>query len=293
MNSNGMNIRMNIHGKTTVSAVIGDAVEHSLSPAMHNRAFQELGLNYVYVPFHVKKVKMALEGMIGFNIRGLSVTIPHKIEVMDFMDEITPLAEKIGAVNTVTYENGMLHGTNTDAYGTLKAIETEEQIDGKTVVMIGTGGAARAAAFAIACERKPERFFIAGRNEQKVRKLALEVSQHANKMISGISVEPEELKPIFKETDIVVNTTPIGMHPNVDECLIPEELFSERHVVFDMIYNPAETLLLKRAKKRFARIINGVPMFVYQGAEQFQLWTGKEAPIPVMEQAVKDALGLP
>ncbi len=282
---------MNINGKTKVCAVIGDPVEHSLSPVMHNAAFHELELNYVYVAFHVKNVKMALEGMIGFSLRGLSVTIPHKIEVMEYMDEITPLAEKIGAVNTVTLDNGKLYGTNTDGYGTLQAIETEERIDGKTVVMLGTGGAARAAAFAIACERKPERFFIAGRNEQKVRKLAQEVTQHGKKMVSGLSLEPKELKSIFRETDIIVNTTPIGMHPHEDECLLPEELFSERHVVFDMIYNPAETLLLKRAKRRFARTINGIPMFVHQGAKQFQLWTGEQAPLTVMQKAVKEALG--
>lgn len=284
---------MNINGKTRVCAVIGDPVEHTLSPTMHNAAFTHLGLNYAYVPFHVRDVQQAMQGLVGFNIRGLSVTIPHKLTVMEFMDEISPLAQKIGAVNTITNNNGKLTGTNTDGYGTLKAIESIESINNKTVAIIGVGGAARAAAFTIACERKPAHLYLLGRNFDKTKNLAEEVAQNSESPITASSLDYDEMKKIFDYTEIIVQTTPVGMSPNVDDTIIPEDLINENHVVFDMIYNPAETLLLRQAKARSARTVNGVPMFVHQGAEQFRLWTGEEAPIETMEQAVKKALGHP
>jgi len=282
---------MNINGKTQICAVIGDPVEHTLSPTMHNAAFAHLGLNYAYVPFHVQNVQLAMQGLLGFNIRGLSVTIPHKLSVMEFMDESTPLAQKIGAVNTITNGNGKLTGTNTDGYGTLKAIESVESIDNKTVAIIGVGGAARAATFAIACERAPKYLYLLGRNPDKTQNLAAEIAQYSKSPVTAASIDYNEMKKIFAGTDIIVQTTPVGMSPNVGESIIPEDLINENHVVFDMIYNPSETLLLRQAKARSARTVNGVPMFVYQGAEQFRIWTGEDAPVEVMQQAVKKALG--
>lgn len=282
---------MNIHGKTTVCAVIGDPVGHSLSPCMHNAAYRAKELDFVYVAFHVKDVEKAISGMTGFGIRGLSVTIPHKLAVMPYLDEISPLSQKIGAVNTITNENGRLLGTNTDGYGALKAIESQERVDDKNVVVLGVGGSSRAAAFALSCERKPSRMTLVGRDSQKARSLATEISQHSDTPIAWATFDENELYELFQEADIIVNTTPIGMHPNVAECLIPENLFSERHFVYDMIYNPAETLLLKRAKSNRARTLNGVPMFVHQGAEQFRLWTGEQAPIEIMQDTVERALG--
>lgn len=282
---------MEINGKTTICAVIGDPIGHTMSPTMHNAAYRTLELNYVYIAFHVKDVRQAAQGVLGLGIRGVSVTIPHKITMMEYMDEISPLAQKIGAMNTVTNENGRLLGTNTDAYGTLKAIETLGDPNGKSVVILGVGGSARAAAFALACERQPNEITLAARNAEKANALAQEIMQHTSVPLRTVSFEPAELAPVFARADFIVNTTPVGMSPKVEECLIPEELFSPRHAVFDMIYNPAETLLLRRAKERGARTVNGVPMFVHQGAEQFRLWTGCEPPIAVMQEAVEKALG--
>lgn len=282
-----------ISGTTAICAVIGDPIEHSLSPCMHNVAYQALNLDYAYVAFRVKNVGKAMQGMLGFGIRGLSVTIPHKVEVMKYLDEITPLAKRIGAVNTVTNDNGRLLGTNTDGFGALNAIEELENTGGKSIVFLGVGGAARGVGFTIACERSPKNILFLHRREDTEMAAALinDLRPHTSVPVAASSLEAADMRDALQDADIVVNTTPIGMSPKVDECLIEESLFSERHLVFDVIYNPAKTLLLQRAERRFARVINGVPMFVNQGAEQFRLWTGKEPPVAAMREAVESALG--
>ncbi len=282
-----------IKGSTTVCAVIGDPIEHTLSPCMHNAAFQSLGLNYVYTAFHVKDIAHAVAGVRGFNIRGLSVTIPHKVNVMEQLDEITPLAKRIGAVNTIINDNSHLIGTNTDGIGALHAIEEHERIDGKTIVFLGVGGAARGVGFTLACERNPKQIYFLHRDEdtEMAGALTSEIRSHSSSLISTGSLSKEDMKDAFEAADVIINTTPIGMAPKVDECLVEESLFSERHLVFDIIYNPAQTRLLQRAEARFARTINGIPMFVNQGAEQFRLWTGEKPPVEIMAKAVKEALG--
>lgn len=282
-----------IQGSTSVCAVIGDPIEHTLSPCMHNAAFQSLGLDYVYTAFQVTDVEKAIQGVVGFNIRGLSVTIPHKVEVMKHLDEITPLALRIGAVNTIVNDNGRLTGTNTDGIGALRSIEEHERVDGKTIVFLGVGGAARGVGFTLACERKPRQIYFLHRDEDAdmAAQLSADIRAHASCLITTGSLSKDDMKDAFSGADIVINTTPIGMAPNVDACLVDESLLSEQHLVFDIIYNPAQTELLKRAERRFARTINGMPMFVNQGAEQFQFWTGTAAPVDVMTKAVREALG--
>jgi shikimate dehydrogenase len=260
---------------------------------MHNAAFAATELDYVYVAFYVRNVQQAAEGVKGFGIRGLSVTIPHKVEIMRYLDHIAPLAAKIGAVNTVINDNGILTGTNTDADGALRAIEEHDQVQGKTVAILGVGGAARAVAFAIACERCPQRLILLYRPEDESMAAALlaAIQPHTAVPLSTVKMNEATLRNTIPVTDILVHTTPVGMHPHTDACLVPESLFSERHLVFDIIYNPAKTLLLQRAESRGARVINGIPMFVYQGAEQFRLWTGLDAPVDTMKNAVESALG--
>ncbi len=282
-----------IKGSTKVCAVIGDPIEHSLSPLMHNAAFQALGLDFAYVAFNVKDVGQAIEGVRGFGVKGLSVTIPHKVEVMKYLDEITPLAKRIGAVNTVTNNNGRLIGTNTDGFGALNAIEKLDKTDGKSIAFLGVGGAARGVAFTIACERSPRNIAFLHRDEDKqmAQDLIDDIRKCTEIPITAASLKPDDISNVLSQSDIIINTTPIGMSPKVDECLVEESMLSERHLVFDVIYNPAKTLLLQRAEKRSARIINGVPMFVNQGAEQFRLWTEKQPPVDVMLHAVESALG--
>ncbi len=280
-----------IRGTTQICAVIGNPVHHSMSPVMHNAAFQALHLDYAYVAFHVLDAGKAVEGMRGFQIRGLSVTIPHKVTIMSYLDEITPLARRIGAVNTITNNNGVLSGTNTDGLGALHALEQHEFTEKKSVLILGVGGSARAVAFTLACERNPQKIILAGKKEkpEKTRLLTSEIQEHTSVPIQATSFE--EIRDVLPDVDWIIHTTPVGMHPHVDDCLLEEEWIEEKHLVFDLIYNPAKTLLLQRAERRGAKIVNGVPMFVMQGAEQFRLWTGENPPIKRMLKTVEQELG--
>lgn len=282
-----------IDGHTKICAVIGDPVGHSLSPGMHNAAFEALGLNYAYVAFRVADVRAAMAGAAGFNLRGLSVTIPHKIAVIEHLDALDEPAARIGAVNTVTNDDGVLRGTNTDGYGALRALETAGPVDGKTVAILGVGGAARAIAFTLATNRKPVRIVLAARNAERAGRLAADIEPFASCPVATASFESDGWPGVFQASEIVINCTPTGMSPNVNECLIPEGWFREGQLVFDTIYNPEKTLLLKRAERGGAKTLNGVPMFVHQGARQFQLWTGCEPPLDAMEAAVLRALRVP
>lgn len=278
-----------ISGTTTICGVIGNPIGHSLSPHMHNSAFQSLGLDFTYVAFRVEKVAEAIAGIRGLGLRGVSVTIPHKIAVMEFLDEIEPLAAQTGAVNTITNENGKLIGSNTDGYGALNAIEQKERLDDKRILVLGVGGAARGVLFAIAGTRSPRSLTIAGRKPDKTRALATELTPRSSCFVSTCGFD-DELRDRVDQADVIINTTPIGMHPEENETPIPEDWITEQHLVFDMIYNPLKTLLLKNAEARFARVVPGVPMFVHQGALQFERWTGRSAPLDVMETAVLNAL---
>jgi shikimate dehydrogenase len=275
---------------TILCGVIGNPVAHSMSPAMHNAAFQAVGLNYVYLAFKVEDVASALRGVRGLGIRGLSVTIPHKLAVMDSLDHIDETARQIGAVNTIINEQGRLVGTNTDGYGALLALEQVEPVDGRRVVVLGVGGTARAIAFTFARQRHPAHIVLVGRKPQKTANLAAEVQESSSCPVSVSDFDPKRLKEEIAQADIIINTTPIGMFPGTEESPVPEGVFVERHVVFDVIYNPRETRMLRQAREKGARTINGVPMFVRQGAEQFRLWTGVEPPVEVMTQVVEEAL---
>ena len=275
---------------TVLCGVIGNPVAHSMSPAMHNAAFEAVGLNYVYLAFRVEDTASALRGVRGLGIRGLSVTIPHKLAVMDGLDHIDEVARRIGAVNTVTNEEGRLVGTNTDGYGALLALEQVEPVDGRRIVVLGVGGTARAIAFTLACQRQPDHIVLVGRKPQKTANLAAEVRECSSCPVSVSDFDPGRLREEISQADIVIHTTPIGMYPNTDDSPVPDDVFVERHVIFDVIYNPMETRMLRQARESGARTINGVPMFVRQGAEQFRLWTGVEPPLEVMTRVVEERL---
>jgi len=210
---------------------------------------------------------------------------------MNYLDEIAPIGKRIGAVNTVTNDGGILRGTNTDGYGALQALETVESIHRKTVVILGVGGSARAIAFTLACERKLQRLILVGRNPEKTSALLRDLVVHTDALMTTATFDRRDLRDAFAEADIIINTTPVGMSPNIQDSPVPGDLFSERHLVFDTIYNPGKTRMLQEAEQRFAGILNGVPMFVHQGAEQFRLWTGLEPPVEEMRSAVECALG--
>jgi len=268
-----------LNSDTVLFAVLGNPVSHSLSPVMHNTALSEVGYNGVYHAFKVKDIGEAVSGIKALGIRGASITIPHKISVIEFLDELDDTAEKIGAVNTVINRHGVLTGYNSDCLGAIKAILEKTAIKDKNVVIIGAGGAARAIGFGIISQGG--RITILNRTAAKGERLARHLGA--------------EFQPIsnLKKTgcQILINTTPVGMIPDTNVMPVQREDLDKTMVVMDVVYNPLKTRLLREAENIGCRTVDGVSMFVYQGAFQFELWTGKRAPVEVMKKAVLNALG--
>ena len=282
---------MKIKGSTNIVGLIGHPVEHSFSPPMHNAAFDALNMDYAYVAFDVNPndLKSAIEGAESLNIKGFNVTIPHKVDVMQYLDELDEVARLIGAVNTIDFKN--LKGYNTDGIGAVKAIEEVTSIKNKNVVVAGAGGASRAISFYIA-KYGAESLTILNRNEVKAESLASDVSD------SGLigEVASDSINAIgnyMESADVLIDTTPLGMHPNInDEPIVKADMMDEDLVVFDAVYNPNETVLIKEAIKANAKPVYGIKMLLYQGAESFKIWTGKTEPVDVMEKALRNTLNL-
>ncbi len=281
---------MDIKGSTNIVGLIGHPVEHSFSPPMHNAAFQELGLDYAYVAFDVNPVnlKSAIDGAKSLNIKGFNVTIPHKIEVMQYLDELDEVAGLIGAVNTIDFKN--LKGYNTDGIGAVRAIEEVTSIKDKNIVVAGAGGASRAISFYLA-KFGASSITIVNRNANKAKSLASDVL--ASDLIEDVKSDSiSEINSYLNDADILVDTTPLGMDPHIDdEPIAKAENMHEDLVVFDAVYNPNETVLLKEAIKAGAKPVYGIKMLLYQGAESFKIWTGVDAPVNVMEDALNKHLG--
>ena len=279
---------MNIKGSTNIVGLIGHPVEHSFSPPMHNAAFNALNMDWAYVAFDVNpfNVKSAIEGAKSLNIKGFNVTIPHKIEVMKYLDEIDEVAGLIGAVNTIDFKS--MKGYNTDGIGAVKAIEEVTSIKNKKVVVAGAGGASRAISFYIA-KYGAESVTILNRNVEKAQSLADDIN-----LIDDVNADSiKNIKDHVADADILIDTTPVGMHPNVnDDAIICAEDMHEDLVVFDAVYNPNETSLIKEAIKANAKPVYGIKMLLYQGVESFKIWTGQNPPVDVMEDALKKTLNL-
>jgi shikimate dehydrogenase len=277
-----------ITGKTNVVGVIGDPVEHSLSPLMHNAAFKHLGLDYVYVPYHVKKdaLNSAISGAKSLNIKGLNVTLPHKTEVMKYLDSLDKSAELIGAVNTIKFDGEHAKGYNTDGMGAVKAIEEVSSVINKNVIILGAGGAARAIAFQTLLDGA-DSLVIANRTLEKAEQLQEDLVGKLNANVKSIDLG-EKLKNELLDADILINTTPIGMYPNADQDpLVKAELMHEDLIVKDCVYNPLKTGLIKEAEKCGATTISGLKMLIYQGMESFRIWTGVTPPLEIFENALK------
>ena len=281
---------MNIKGSTNIVGLIGHPVEHSFSPPMHNAAFAKLGLDYAYVAFDVNPndLKSAIDGAKSLNIKGFNVTIPHKIEVMQYLDELDEVARLIGAVNTIDFKN--LKGYNTDGIGAVRAIEEVTSIKDKNVVVAGAGGASRAISFYLA-KFGAGAMTILNRNVNKAQDLAGDVLK--SDLIGDVSADSiSEIDSYLKDADILVDTTPLGMDPHInDEPIAKSDAMHDNLVVFDAVYNPNETVLLKEAIKAGAKPVYGIKMLLYQGAESFKIWTGRDAPIDVMQDALNKHLG--
>lgn len=276
-----------ISGKTKLCGLIGDPVEHTMSPVMHNAAFRELGLDYLYLPFRVKTEELgkAIEGMRALNLRGLNVTIPHKVDVIRFLDELDPLAEKIGAVNTIVNDNGVLTGYNTDASGFLQALrERGVEPEGKKVVILGAGGASRAISFILA-DRGAHLIILNRLLELDwAEALARRISQVFSQEVAALELNSENLAGALEKAAILVNATSVGMSPNIDQTPFDAGLLRPDLVVFDVVYNPIKTRLLREAEAVGAKTIGGLNMLVWQGALAFEKWTGQPAPVELMRQ---------
>ncbi len=268
-----------LNADTVLFAVLGDPVSHSLSPVMHNTALSEVGYNGVYHAFKVKDIGEAVSGIKALGIRGVSITIPHKVSVIEFLDELDDTAENIGAVNTVINRHGVLTGYNSDCLGAIKAILEKTAIKDKNVVIIGAGGAARAIGFGIMSQGGRITILnrTAAKGERLARRLGAEFHPISNLKNTGCQ--------------ILINTTPVGMIPDTSVMPVQREDLDKTMVVMDVVYNPLKTRLLREAENIGCRTVDGVSMFVYQGAFQFELWTGKRAPVEVMKKAVLKALG--
>ncbi|MDM8527895.1 shikimate dehydrogenase [Anaerolineales bacterium HSG24] len=278
-----------VRGSTSLVGLLGWPVSHSLSPNMHNAAFNQLGLDWAYVPFPVRPTDLskALKGLIALNIVGVNVTIPHKQAVMRYMDEVSKSAQTVGAVNTVYIKEGKFIGHNTDITGFLSAlIEADCQPKGLRVAVLGAGGAARAAVFALAWS-EVDSVVILNRTAERAAFLIddlIDVFPDSS-LYFGPLTEPSvaALKDSF---DLVINTTSVGMYPHVDDCPWPENIPMQANTVYcDLIYNPLETAFLSRAKAAGAKTIDGLGMLIHQGAVAFELWTGKTAPVKIMRHA--------
>lgn len=268
--------------------VMGNPIAHSKSPAMHNAALAACNLHGHYVPLHVTEsaLKEAIAGIVAMNFRGVNVTVPHKIEVMKYVDEIDEAAKRIGAVNTIVNNDGHLVGYNTDGIGYIRSLKEEVMADlkGKSVLVIGCGGAARGIIYALLGEL-PDKVIVANRTVDSAYALAKEWSALGN--IEGCSLAEADVKA--QHVDLIINTTSVGMHPHIHNCPIEPTHIPTGIVVSDLIYNPLETALLQHAKAKGCLVHNGLGMFIYQGAYAFEYWTGIPAPIEAMKQAVKQS----
>jgi len=262
---------MRLTAKTKICLLIGDPVEHSLSPRMHNAGYETLGIDdqFVYLGARVKKedLEKAIWGVKALNIRGLACTIPHKVEIMKYLDEIDETAQKIGAVNTVVNNEGKLIGYNTDWYGVVILLEKLTSLSGKKIAVLGAGGAARAVVYGLLKQGAKVKIFNRDLEEAKF-------------LVEKFRCPAADLSKIeeVKNFDIIINATSVGMSPQENQSLLRKELISSSQIVFDVVYVPYETKFLKEAREKGAKIIHGLDMFLYQGVAQFELFTGHKAP---------------
>ncbi len=274
---------MIIDGKTELYGIIGNPVRHSLSPAMHNAAFAVMGMNWVYVPMEVTDIKSGMTGLKGLGFKGVSVTVPHKATVIPFLDEIDPVAEQIGAVNTLLFRPNhageiICRGFNTDWLGANTALAEQIKLQSSSVLIIGAGGAAKAVGFGLV--QAGADVFICNRTAEKGEALAQWL---------GCSFLSMDAVNTF-DADVLINTTSVGMEPDFEGIVVPPECLNQFSVVMDIVYAPLQTRLLREAALVGCATIDGLSMLLYQGAAQFKIWTGGTPPQLIMRSALEEEL---
>lgn len=284
--------RQRIGTSTRLCAVIGNPVAHSLSPAAHNAAYEALGLDFVYLAFRVEDLAGALAGLRALeNFRGLSVTIPHKIEVLRHLDEVGAIDRHIGSVNTVVNEGGRLVGLGTDGPGALKAlVDAGVRLEGRRVLLLGAGGVARAIAFTLARAARLANLALLDVNEALLADLAGDLRGEGAVAVEADVLTERSVAEQVGRADLVVNGTPVGMHPDEGATPVPAGLLRPGQAVFDAVYTPLETRLLADARARGLATVSGVEMFVNQAALQFERFTGAAAPVELMRRVVLERL---
>ncbi|BEU88480.1 shikimate dehydrogenase [Selenomonas sp. TAMA-11512] len=280
-----------VSGKTINLAVIGDPIAHSMSPQMHNAAIEAAGIDYIYTACHVKEghLQEAVDGFAALGFRGFNVTIPYKQTILPLLDALDDAAKMIGAVNTVVIKDGRKKGYNTDAAGFLSPLKAQGMsVKGKRAVVFGAGGAARAVLYGL-ISAGAQCLTVGARNEEKAKALASSFQEMRE--IAAHEWHKESFAAAIREADLIVNTTPLGMHPGEDETVpIVWDDVRREAIIYDIIYTPAVTRFLREAKEHGCKTINGEAMLVGQGAEAFHLWTGTEPNRQVMTDALRKAL---
>ncbi len=282
---------MDISGKTRVCGVIGDPIEHSLSPIIHNAAFGSLGLDFAYLAFKVSPAQVgnAVAGMRSLGIVGLNVTMPHKEAVISHLDHIDENAKFLNAVNTIHNRDGKLFGYNTDGVGALMALkENGANPKGKRVLLLGCGGAARAIAYTLS--KETDELMIVNRTVSEAKELASLIKKNLGKKVDAEELSEDNIKAELADSDILINATSVGMKPKINQSLVKTEWLKPNLTVMDIVYNPMETKLAKDAKSAGAKVVNGLEMLIYQGAASFEIWTKKKATVKVMREAALNHL---
>ena len=282
---------MQIDGSTQVVGVFGSPITHTASPAMHNAAFAALQMNWIYLAFAVapQQFRSALLGARDMGMRGVNLTVPHKLVALEIVEDVDPEARRLGAINTIVIDNGKLRGFNTDGYGFVKAIKEDFNVSlrSKRVLVFGAGGAGRAIAVKCALEGAT-RIIVANRTPGRVDPITKEIAATKSE-VHAVALNAKEIARVIGEVDLVVNATSVGLREG-DSLGLNAGVFSPKLTVFDTIYRPAETELIKLAAEAGAKVSNGLSMLLHQGARSFELWTKRKAPLAVMRRALRSAV---
>jgi len=289
-------MRNAFHFDTKIIGIIGHPIKQSYSPFIHNVAIELKKLDYVYLPFDIppSNLKSALKGMTALNIKGFNVTIPHKESAIQYMNSVSEEVSMIGSINTIVNDQGKLIGHNTDAYGIFETLlPFKDDISGNQVCVIGAGGSARAVIYTLIRHFKPKRLIIVNRNERRAENL----KDYFSEKMKFSSIKTKELIPptafeVMRDSKLVINATPVGMHPNESDSITTStDVFTKGQIVFDLVYNPQKTLLIKTAIRSGAKTINGLSMLVNQAAKSFELWTGINFPKEDVQKSLQLYLG--